>query len=43
MKNVEISFSDAISSEQMHGFRQNLNRNIVWRSHRVDYILVTLI
>ena len=37
MKKVEISFSDVISSEQMHGFRPKLHKkNTVGRRPRVD-------
>ena len=35
-ENVCISFSDAISSEQIHGFRPNLHGNIVERRPRVE-------
>ena len=36
-KNVPLSFSDAISSEQMHGFRLNLHEHIVVSRPRVDW------
>ena len=29
MKNVKFSFSDAMPSEQMHGYRPNLHKYIV--------------
>ena len=36
MKTDQIRFSDAISSEQMNGFRPNLHKSIVGRRLRVD-------
>ena len=38
MKTDQIRFSDAISSEQINGFRPNLHKSIVGRRLRVDYI-----
>ena len=36
MKTDQIMFSDAMSSEQMNGFRQNWHKSIVGRRLKVD-------
>ena len=41
MKNLQISFSDAISTEPVDGFCANLHRNIVGPRPTHDLIWVT--